>query len=183
MHDDCAASRWYSPTAQPAQLRRRPPGENVPSTHVTGWVEPPGHELPGGHAWQSSALLRLLMLPHVPGAQLSGIMELLPAGHTNPGSQALHDAWLSSSWYIPSTQLAHSALLVLADVPVLQLRGALEPTTQKPPAGQGTQSAGDAPPGAARYEPSAHSVTALAPAPHQPPASHGSHAVALDDDW
>jgi hypothetical protein len=31
--------------------------------------------------------------------------------------------------------------------------------------------------------PASHSVTALAPAPHQPPASHVSHAVALDDDW
>jgi len=39
------------------------------------------------------------------------------------------------------------------------------------------------PPSSLRYEPSAHSVTALAPAPHQPPASHGSHAVAFDDDW
>ena len=31
--------------------------------------------------------------------------------------------------------------------------------------------------------PSLQSVTELAPAPHQPPASHGSHAVAFDDDW
>jgi len=31
--------------------------------------------------------------------------------------------------------------------------------------------------------PASHSVTELAPAPHQPPASHASHAVALDDDW
>ena len=34
-----------------------------------------------------------------------------------------------------------------------------------------------------RYVPSTHSVTALAPAPHQPPASHASHAVAPGDDW
>jgi len=31
--------------------------------------------------------------------------------------------------------------------------------------------------------PESHSVTELAPAPHQPPASHASHAVAPDDDW
>ncbi len=31
--------------------------------------------------------------------------------------------------------------------------------------------------------PASHGVTELAPAPHQPPASHASHAVAPDDDW
>ena len=31
--------------------------------------------------------------------------------------------------------------------------------------------------------PASHSVTELAPGPHQPPASHASHAVAFDDDW
>jgi hypothetical protein len=31
--------------------------------------------------------------------------------------------------------------------------------------------------------PASHNVTELAPAPHQPPASHASHAVAPDDDW
>ena len=34
-----------------------------------------------------------------------------------------------------------------------------------------------------RYVPTPHTVTALAPASHQPPASHASHAVAFDDDW
>jgi hypothetical protein len=45
------------------------------------------------------------------------------------------------------------------------------------------QSAADAPPVASRNEPASHSVTELAPAPHQPPASHASHAVAPGDDW
>ena len=57
------------------------------------------------------------------------------------------------------------------------------PRTQKRPTGQAAQSACDAPPVAPRYEPASHSVTELAPAPHQPPALHGSHAVALGDDW
>ena len=123
------------------------------------------------------------MLPHVPGEQLSGIIALLPAGHTKPGSHGLHDAWLSSSWYEPSSQLLQSALPLAAAVPVLQLTGDSEPTTQKPPAGQVRQAAADAPPAVPRNEPASHSVTELAPAPHQPPASHASHAVALDDDW
>ena len=182
MHDDCAASRWYSPTAQPAQLRRRPPGENVPSTHVTGWVEPPGHELPGGHAWQSSALLRLLMLPHVPGAQLSGIIALLPGGHTKPGSHGLHDGCCSWSWYSPSSQLAHSTLPTPACVPVLHAVIPVEPITQKWPGSHARHWLTSEAPVPARYEPAPHSATELAPAPHQPPASHGSHAVALDDD-
>jgi len=123
------------------------------------------------------------MLPHVPGEQLSGIIALLPAGHTKPGSHGLHDAWLSSSWYEPSSQLLQSALPFAAAVPVLQLTGDSEPTTQKLPAGQVMQAAADAPPAVPRNEPASHSVTELAPAPHQPPASHTSHAVAFDDDW
>jgi hypothetical protein len=51
------------------------------------------------------------------------------------------------------------------------------------PAGHVAQSACDTPPAAPRYEPSSHSVSALAPAPHQPPASHATHAVAFGDDW
>jgi hypothetical protein len=39
------------------------------------------------------------------------------------------------------------------------------------------------PPVELRCVPASHSATALAPAPHQPPAAHASHAVALDDDW
>ena len=38
-------------------------------------------------------------------------------------------------------------------------------------------------PVALRCVPSPHSATALAPAPHQPPASHASHAVAFGDGW
>ena len=120
---------------------------------------------------------------NVPEGQDAGTGAELPAGQSEPTGHGLHDGWLASSWYSPTTQLSHSALPLAADVPVLQLRGASEPTTQKPPAGQTTQSDSAAPRGAARYEPSAHSVTALAPAPHQPPASHASHAVAFDDDW
>jgi hypothetical protein len=45
------------------------------------------------------------------------------------------------------------------------------------------QSAAVAPPVELRCVPSPHSVTTLAPARHQPPASHASHAVAPDDDW
>jgi hypothetical protein len=34
-HEDRADDGWYSPASQPSQLRR-PPGENVPSTHCDG---------------------------------------------------------------------------------------------------------------------------------------------------
>ena len=120
---------------------------------------------------------------YLPGTHDAGTGAELPGGQSDPGGHGLHDGWLSSSWYSPSAQLPHSALPLAADVPVLQLRGASEPTTQKPPAGQRTQSDSAVPRGVARYDPSAHSVTELAPAPHQPPASHASHAVAFGDDW
>jgi hypothetical protein len=51
------------------------------------------------------------------------------------------------------------------------------------PAPQATQSEADAPPVSLRDVPASHSVTALAPAPHQPPASHATHAVAFADGW
>ena len=120
---------------------------------------------------------------NLPGTHDAGTGAELPAGQSEPAGHGSHDAWFSLSWYSPSTQLSHSALPLAADVPLLQLRGASEPTTQKPPAGHNTQSDSAAPRGAARYEPSEQSVTALAPAPHQPPASHGSQAVAFGDDW
>jgi hypothetical protein len=45
------------------------------------------------------------------------------------------------------------------------------------------QASRDVPPCSPRNVPLAQGVTALAPTPHQPPASHGSHAVEFHDDW
>ena len=77
---------------------------------------------------------------YFPGTQDAGTGAELPDGQSEPAGQSSQDGWPTSSWYLPSSQLSHSALPAAADVPVLQLRGATEPTTHDVPSGQATQS-------------------------------------------
>ena len=85
---------------------------------------------------------------------------------------------------MPAPQAEQVALLLAAaTLPAAHALGATAPLAHDEPAGHAAQSACDAPPGESRHEPALHSVTELAPTPHQPPGSQASHAVAFDDDW
>ena len=95
----------------------------------------------------------------------------------------MHDVAPVDDWYSPALHKVQLALsLVLATLPDAHVLGAVAPLAQAEPAGHTVQSACDMPPVAARYEPSLHGATELAPTPHQPPASHTSHDVLPDDD-
>ena len=120
---------------------------------------------------------------NLPGTHDAGTGAELPAGQSEPSGHGLHAAWFTSSWYVPSSHAAHSSCPAPADVPALQFFICAEPIVQKWPSSHAAHASADAAPGSARHEPAAHSVTELAPAPHQPPASHASHAVAFGDDW
>ena len=100
---------------------------------------------------------------YVPASQLAGSGVLLPSGQSKPSGQSSHVTAPELLAWVPATQLAHSPdRSVAAWLPAAQSSGAVEPATQKLPAGQAVHSSVSVRLVDAEYEPATHGRAAAA---------------------
>ena len=88
MHDVSPLASWYFPAEHRAHTLTRSLGVMVPGAQTAGAVAPAAHADPAGQSVQSLWAVPPDEPRNVPAAH--DLIELAPAGQTEPGGHAVH---------------------------------------------------------------------------------------------